>query len=227
VGERPTGREGPLVFVDDVERPELADDDHHHLRRVLRLRPGDPLVVSNGAGAWRPARFGDEVEADGDVVHVPMSRPLLTVGLTPTKGDRPEWAVQKLTELSVDQIVILQTDRSVVRWDGARAQQHLTRRRRIAREAAMQSRQVWLPDVVGPDPLDGHAGAALAEPGGRPLAADDTIVLCGPEGGWSDTERAEDRDHVALGPAVLRAETAAVTAGALLVALRQGLVRPA
>jgi 16S rRNA (uracil1498-N3)-methyltransferase len=151
----------------------------------------------------------------------------VAVGLTPTKGDRPEWAVQKLTELSVDVIVILQTDRSVVRWDGDRAEQHLARLRRIAREAAMQSRQVWIPAVVGPDPLYRHAGAPLADPGGRPLAAGDTIVLCGPEGGWTDTERAEDRDHVALGPAVLRAETAAVTAGALLVALREGLVRPA
>jgi 16S rRNA (uracil1498-N3)-methyltransferase len=213
--------------VTDVEHPELADDDRHHLRRALRLRPGDPLVVSDGAGAWRPARFGDEVEADGDVVRVPSPEPLLTVGLTPTKGDRPEWAVQKLTELSIDRIVILQTDRSVVRWDGPRAVQHLERLRRIAREAAMQSRQVWLPDVVGPDALYHHAGAALAEPGGRPLEASDTTVLCGPEGGWSDTERAEDRDHVALGPAVLRAETAAVTAGVLLVALREGLVRPA
>jgi 16S rRNA (uracil1498-N3)-methyltransferase len=227
VGERPTGREGPLVFVHDVEAPDLADDDRHHLQRALRLRPGDPVVVSDGAGAWRPARFGDEVEPDGDVVRVPRPEPVLTVGLTPTKGDRPEWAVQKLTELSVDRIVVLQTERSVVRWDGDRAEHHLARLRRIAREAAMQSRQVWLPEVVGPAPLSRYDEAPLAEPGGRPLAVGDTTVLCGPEGGWSDTERAEDREHVALGPAVLRAETAAVTAGALLVALREGLVRPA
>jgi 16S rRNA (uracil1498-N3)-methyltransferase len=227
VGERPTGREGPLVFVADVEHPELADDDRHHLQRVLRLRPGDGLVVSDGAGAWRTARFGDEVEPEGEVVRAPVPAPPLTVGLTPTKGDRPEWAVQKLTELSVDRIVVLRTDRSVVRWDGDRAEQHLARLRRIAREAAMQSRQVWLPEVVGPDPLSALAGAPLADPGGRPLSRQDTTVLCGPEGGWSDTERAEDRDHVALGPAVLRAETAAVTAGALLVALRHGLVHPA
>jgi 16S rRNA (uracil1498-N3)-methyltransferase len=197
------------------------------LRKALRLRPGDPLVVSDGAGSWRPCRFGDELEPDGEVVVEPPRHPPLTVGLTPTKGDRPEWAVQKLTELSIDRIVILQTDRSIVRWDGGRAEQHLLRLRRIAREAAMQSRQVWLPEVVGPEPLYAHAGAPLADPDGRPLAADDTVVLCGPEGGWSDTERAEDRDHVALGAAVLRAETAAVTAGALLAALREGLVHPA
>ena len=226
MGVPPTGREGPLVFVADVEHPELEDDDRHHLRKALRLRPGDSLVVSDGAGAWRTARFGDEVEPDGDVVVVDRPDPLLTVGLTPTKGDRPEWAVQKLTELSVDRIVILTTDRSVVRWEGDRAAHHLDRLRRIAREAAMQSRRVWLPEVQGVDPLYAHAGAALADPGGRPPTTDDTILLCGPEGGWSEAERAEDRDHVALGGAILRAETAAVTAGALLGALRHGLVRP-
>jgi 16S rRNA (uracil1498-N3)-methyltransferase len=227
VGERPTGHEGPLVFVADLEAPDLEDDDRHHLRKALRLRPGDPLVVADGAGSWRNARFGDVVEPDGDVNVVSKPSPLLTVGLTPTKGDRPEWAVQKLTELSVDRIVLLRSERSVVRWEGDKADQHLARLRRIAREAAMQSRQVWLPEVLGVHTLADHPGAALADPGGRAPGAEDTTLLCGPEGGWSDAERADDRSRVALGGAVLRAETAAVTAGALLAALRLGLVRPA
>jgi 16S rRNA (uracil1498-N3)-methyltransferase len=227
VAAPPTGREGPLAFVADVDHPELSDEDRHHLRKALRLRPGDPLVVSDGAGRWRTARFADEVEPDGEVVVVDRPSPPLTVGLTPTKGDRPEWAVQKLTELSIDRIVLLRTERSVVLWEGDRAEHHLARLRRIAREAAMQSRRVWLPEVLGVATPADHPGAALAEPGGRAPTAADTTLLCGPEGGWSDAERADDRDHVALGGAVLRAETAAVTAGALLAALRQGLVRPA
>ena len=153
--------------------------------------------------------------------------PPLTVGLAPTKGDRPEWAVQKLTELSIDHIVILRTERSIIRWEGDRVAHHLERLRRIAREAAMQSRRSWLPTVEGVHALADHPDAALADPGGRPLTLGDGVVLCGPEGGWSDDERAEARDRVGLGPAVLRAETAAVTAGALLAALRHGLVRPA
>jgi 16S rRNA (uracil1498-N3)-methyltransferase len=218
---------GPLVFVDDVEAPELADDDRHHLRKALRLRPGDALVVSDGAGAWRPVRFGDELEPDGEVSVEPRPTPALTVGLTPTKGDRPEWAVQKLTELAVDRIVILATERSVVRWEGDKAEHHVARLRRIVREAAMQSRRVWLPELVGVDALSDHPGVPLADPGGRPLTGEDTVLLCGPEGGWSDAERAEDREKVALGPGILRAETAAVTAGALLAALRHGVVRSA
>jgi 16S rRNA (uracil1498-N3)-methyltransferase len=114
-----------------------------------------------------------------------------------------------------------------VQWEGDRAAHHLERLRRIAREAAMQSRQPWLPEVGGVDTLDDHPGAVLADPGGRPPAVGDTTILCGPEGGWSDAERGSADDRVALGPAVLRAETAAVTAGALLAALRHGLVRPA
>ena len=226
-GERPTGGEGPLVFVADVDQPVLEDADRHHLHKALRLRPGDPLVVADGAGSWRPARFGDPVEPDGEVVAVPRPTPTLTVGLTPTKGDRPEWAVQKLTELSIDRIVILRTERSVVQWEGDRADHHLERLRRIAREAAMQSRQVWLPEVRGVDTLEDHPGAVLADPGGRPPGVGDTLILCGPEGGWSDAERGSGADRVALGPGVLRAETAAVTAGALLAALRHGLVHPA
>ncbi|HEY8057315.1 MAG TPA: RsmE family RNA methyltransferase [Acidimicrobiales bacterium] len=223
----PPGGVGPLVFVADVDDPELDAADRHHLQRALRLRVGDPFLVADGAGSWRPVRFGDPVEVDGDVVVDSRPDPPLTVGLTPTKGDRPEWAVQKLTELSIDHIVILRTERSIIRWEGDRVAHHLERLRRIAREAAMQSRRSWLPTVEGVHALADHPDATLADSGGRPLTLGDGVVLCGPEGGWSDDERAEARDRVGLGPAVLRAETAAVTAGALLAALRHGLVRPA
>jgi 16S rRNA (uracil1498-N3)-methyltransferase len=211
--------------VTSVDRPVLDEADHHHLRRALRLRPGEPMVVADGAGSWRPVRFGLEPEPAGEVVVVPRPAPPITVGLTPTKGDRPEWAVQKLTELSVDRIVVLHSERSVVRWDGDRAERHLARLRRVAREAAMQSRRVWLPEVRGIVALRDLPGAVLADPGGRPPQPGDHVVLCGPEGGWSDEERAAATDRVGLGPAVLRAETAAVAAGALLVALREGVVR--
>lgn len=183
-------------------------------------------MVGDGAGSWRPARFGEELEPAGEVVQGPAPEPVLTVGLTPVKGDRPEWAVQKLTELGVDRIVVLRAERSVVRWDGERAAGHLERLRRIAREAAMQSRRARLPEVTGVHAPHEVPGAVLAQPGGRPLTAADHSVLCGPEGGWTDAERVLVGQHVGLGPHVLRAETAAVAAGTLLVGLRDGLVRP-
>ncbi len=68
-------------------------------------------------------------------------------------------------------------------------------------------------------------GAVLADAGGRPLAGDDRTVLVGPEGGWTNEER-EDREVVALAGDVLRAETAAVVAGAAMTSIRLGLSRP-
>jgi 16S rRNA (uracil1498-N3)-methyltransferase len=221
---------GPHVFVADLERPELDDHDRHHLAKALRLRSGDALTISDGAGRWRAARFGPEVEVVGEVVAVPAPLPPVTVGLAPVKGQRPEWAVQKLTELGVDDVWLLVADRSVVRWEGARGEGHADRLARVAREAAMQSRRCRLPDIrVGVPLADAlrREGAALADPGGTVPSLTRPVVLVGPEGGWSDAERAATPARVALGPTILRAETAAVAAGGLLVALRHGLVAEA
>ncbi len=212
----------PHVFVADLERPELDEDDRHHLARALRLRAGDALTLSDGRGAWRPARFGPTVEPDGEIVVEPAPHPPITVGLAPVKGQRPEWAVQKLTELGVDAIWLLVADRSVVRWEKPR-----DRLDKIVREAGMQSRRTRLPEVrvgVTVEAASLGAGVALADPGGGPPSLDHPVVLIGPEGGWSDRERAAAPSVVGLGPTILRAETAAVAAGSLLCALRHGLV---
>jgi 16S rRNA (uracil1498-N3)-methyltransferase len=217
------------VFVDDLSDLRLSADDRHHLERVLRLRPGDVLTVSDGAGGRRRCRFGPALEPVGDIELVDPPRPLVTVAFAPAKGDRPEWAVQKLTEVGVDRIVVLATRRSVVRWEGSRAAGRVERLRRVAREAAMQSRRVHLPLVEGLrtfTEVAAEPGAALADLGGEPPSLDRPVLLVGPEGGWEDEERAAPLPRVALGPHVLRAETAAVAAGVLLCALRQGLVRP-
>jgi 16S rRNA (uracil1498-N3)-methyltransferase len=221
---------GPHVFVTDLDRPELDDHDRHHLARALRLRPGDRLTVTDGAGRWRAARFGPEVAPDGPVVEVAEPGPRLIVGLAPVKGQRPEWAVQKLTELGIDAIWLLDAERSVVRWTGARAASHADRLARVVREAAMQSRRCRLPEVrVGVPYAEAVAGpgVAVADLDGGPPSLERPCVLVGPEGGWTDAERALAPVRVGLGPTVLRAETAAVAAGSVLAALRAGVVRPA
>lgn len=222
----PVRGSGPLVFVDDLDRPVLADDDRHHLRRSLRLRPGAAMVVSDGAGRWRDARFGDEVEPVGEVRVDPEPERTVVVGFAPVKGQRPEWAVQKLTELGVDAIWLLVADRSVVLWHGEREGGRTERLQRIVREAAMQSRRSRLPEVrTGVHPADVVGPAvALADPGGGALVPETSTVLVGPEGGWTNGERSLGLPRVALGPTVLRAETAAVAAATLLCALRAGTV---
>lgn len=222
---------GPLAFVADIDRPELDDDDHHHLARVRRLRDGDALIVGDGRGAWRRARLaGRGVDPVGEVVLAPAPAPQVGVAFALVKGAKPELVVQKLTELGVDLICPFVAARSVVRWDAAKARSAHERLERVAREAAMQSRQAWLPRV---EPVADHAavaarpGACRADRGGAPLRLTTPLVLVGPEGGWDEAERAERLPTVALAEGVLRAETAAIVAGTLLVALRSGTVAPA
>jgi 16S rRNA (uracil1498-N3)-methyltransferase len=156
--------------------------------------------------------------------------PVLTVAFAPTKGERPEWVVQKLTELGVDRVVPLVSERSVVRWSGARGQAAVQRLRRVAREAAAQCRRVWLPEIAEVMRFDALAGlgapgdVVLAQLSGDRLRASDQVVAVGPEGGWSVAELASGLPTVGFGLSVLRAETAAVTAAALMVSLRTGTV---
>jgi 16S rRNA (uracil1498-N3)-methyltransferase len=225
-GAAPDGSGGPHVFVQDLAAPELGDDDAHHLT-VLRVRAGDQITVSDGAGRWLAARFGATIEPLGEITLVARPAPAITMVFAPVKGDRPEWVVQKLTELGIDRIIPMETERSVVRWREERAVSNIARLRRISREAAMQSRQCYLPEVAAP--LDFARAsllprACLAHRGGEPPDLAHSAVLVGPEGGWSDRELEADLPHLGLGPNVLRAETAAVTAAALLTALRSGLV---
>ncbi len=229
------------VFVADPAHPVLSDEDVHHLGRVLRLRDGEEVIVSDGRGhwartVWRAAGMlealtaGAGVGGDGAVQVEERAKPALTVAFAPVKGERPEWVVQKLTELGIDRMVPLRTERSVVRWTGARGQASVEKLRRVAREAAAQCRRVWLPEVTDtvafPDlpALGGPGEVVLAQlSGDRPSLAQH-VVAVGPEGGWSTDELASGLPTVGFGLSVLRAETAAVTAGALLASLRTGTV---
>jgi 16S rRNA (uracil1498-N3)-methyltransferase len=219
----PSGKGGPHAFVEDLDRPELRPDDEHHLGRVLRLRPGDRLTLSDGRGSWRPARFGSPPEVDGPIVLVPEPSPSITIGFALVKGERPEWIVQKLTELGVDVIRPFVATRSVVRWTEEKMARSTDRWRHVAREASMQSRRCRLPVVHPPARFADVAaldGAVLADREGAPLALTRPIVLVGPEGGWADEERALELPSVRLGPQVMRAETAAIAAAALLGSMR-------
>jgi 16S rRNA (uracil1498-N3)-methyltransferase len=215
-------RSAAHAMVADVDDPVLDEATVHHLRRVLRLRDGEPITVTDGAGAWRGGAFvRDHIEPDGETKTEPKPEPLLTLATALPKGERAEWLVQKSTEIGIDRIVLVDAARSVVRWDGDRAARNIDRLRRIAGEAAMQSRRVWLPEIDGVRPVaDVLEEMAAAEPGGRAMRPSDAAIAVGPEGGWSDDELAGAGDRVSLGPHVLRVETAAVVAATLMVANR-------
>lgn len=226
-----------MVFVEDPALPVLGQADIHHLTAVLRLRDGEIVVAGDGAGHWATCRtrigsLPDAIlERVGPVETTEAPASTVTVAFAPVKGDRPEWVVQKLTELGVDRIVPILTGRSVVRWEGQRATKAVERLRRVAREGAAQSRRAWLPEVAAVSSLASLAeltGAptALAHPGGSPPDLSRPVVAIGPEGGWDQAELEAGYELVGLGSTILRAETAAIASGTLLCALRQHLIAP-
>lgn len=213
------------VVVDDLEHPVLDDADAHHLGKVLRVRVGEDVSVTDGRGRWRVCRMGEGRRlVDAGPIGTSARERRVAVAFALTKGDKPEVVVQKLTELGVDLVVPFVAERSVVRWDEAKAERNVDRWRRIAREAVMQSRQVFVPTVLDVQPSLAAAVSAcggtvaVAEPGGPPFDAHVTAVVVGPEGGFAPHEITGPT--VSLPGGVLRAETAAVVAGTLLVAAR-------
>ncbi len=222
----PDGAGGPHVFVSDLELLQLDDADRHHLERSLRLRPGDPLTASDGRGSWRRCSFGADLTPETAITFVEPPSTALQIGFALTKGAKPELVVQKLTELGIDTIVPFVAGRSVARWDESKRARQQARLERVAREAAMQSRQVRLP-LVGPLATFEQLalpGVVRAERGGDRLGEEHTAVLVGPEGGWGAQE-ASTLGQVALSPHVLRAETAAIAAATLMTAVRSTAVR--
>jgi 16S rRNA (uracil1498-N3)-methyltransferase len=234
-----------LVYVDDLEAGELAlsTADSRHLSSSLRLRPGDSVAAGDGYGRWRMCRIASAGAPRGSgpagaVVLEPVTsvrneeRPFrITVGVSLVKGDRPEWAVAKMTEVGVDRILPMICDRTVVRSQSRERHQRLVR---VAAEAAMQSRRVFKPVVEEPAAFDfvidllsdegSLVSTALAEPGGGRPGADLRSVLVGPEGGFSPRELARAPSKISLGESILRTETAAVAAGLLLASFRSGLL---
>ena len=212
------------VFVESIASPQPEDDDAHHLFRVLRLRDGEVVTVSDGRGSWCATRVvGGALQPETAPVQEPAPIQLTIASAIP-KGDRAEWMVQKLTELGVTEIAFLHCARSVVRWEGERGVRQLQRMRRVAREAAMQSRRVWLPALTGPVPTDtmlSRPHAVLAEPAGSTrdqLPFRPSTVVVGPEGGFSPEELSVDVPWLRVGDQILRVETAAIaTAVAFLM----------
>jgi 16S rRNA (uracil1498-N3)-methyltransferase len=207
------------VFVDSIDAPALNEIDAHHLLRVLRVKPSDAVTISDGKGKWYSGILNADatIEATSEVFTTAAQSWPLTVAFSLVKGDRPEWTVQKLTEIGIDEIVVLApTVRSVVRWDQGRSNKNIERLRRVAREAAMQSRRTWLPNVLGVIEMSTIANLFIADPTGDCVDASHRSIAVGPEGGFAPHETESCSGLVSLGETILRAETAAVSAAVLM-----------
>ena len=220
---------------------EVTGDEAHHAVAVRRLRVGEQVVLTDGAGCSATAvvtetgkrRFAATVE---DVRRGPRPAPSVTVVQALPKGERGELAVEVLTEVGVDRVVPWAASRSVAVWRGERAARSRARWASTAREAAKQARRAWHPEISALHTTAEVAalveGAALAvvlhEQATRPVGslavpADGRIVVVvGPEGGLTDEEvatfEAAGAIAVRLGPEVLRTSTAGVAAVSALLA---------
>jgi 16S rRNA (uracil1498-N3)-methyltransferase len=228
-----------LVSLEPGGRVPLDGTAHHHLTRVLRLRDGAEVEVSDGRGTAADGRLaGDEVELTGAPVTVPAPRPTLTVAQGLPRGRKLDEVVRQVTELGVDRIVPVAAARSVTRLAGDRAARAVERWTAVARGAAEQSRRAWRVEVTpvtavrdlvdalpaGTHLLVAHVGARTPLPDAvATVTADHLAVAVGPEGGWEDDEVAAmvgaGGAPVGLGPTVLRTEHAAAAAAAVLGAV--------
>jgi 16S rRNA (uracil1498-N3)-methyltransferase len=225
---------------------ELADVctieglDGHHLQRARRLRPGEALTAADGTGRWRRYEIVDATpgrlrcRATEPLQHAPPMRPAVTAAVALTKGRGLDDVVAGLTELGVARIEPVRTERSVVRWDDERAAAAVARWCAIAREAAMQSRRATVPEVApvaAVASLAGRPGLVVADRTGRALAQlpepgdAGWVVLVGPEGGLAPAEVTAlgDVPRLAVGPFVLRAQTAPLAVVAALIASSTGV----
>ena len=222
------------VFVDALgDRCEIAGADGHHLQRVRRLSAGECVTAADGTGAWREyavAEAGDgrlALDARGEVQLAPAPRVEISLAVALTKGGLDD-VVASVTELGVVRVTPVRTERTVVRWDAARARKAVARLQVVAREAAMQSRRARIPvvdEVVDLDTLAARAGLVVAAREGDPPATlprpgvSGWTVLVGPEGGLSPRElSALPGPRIRLSPHVLRAATAPAAAVAVLAA---------
>ena len=214
----------------------VTGDEARHAITVARLRVGESVSVGDGAGLIAE---GTVASTDGGELAVAVQRliraeapvPELWLAQALAKGDRDELAIQAATELGVSGVIPWQAERSVSRWEGAKAAKGRERWRSIVREASKQSIRAWVPEVAEISrtrDLCAFEGAILSLEPTADLRLTDValpesgriLLVVGPEGGISPVElealSAAGAQHVRLGAEVLRTSTAGPAALAVL-----------
>lgn len=230
-----------LFYVDSIRdgAARLEGDTARHLRKVLRAEVGQKYEISDGQRLFLAeiSDFGKQIVEFRTLEEIIPAAPPARVRLYAAliKFDHFEWMIEKATELGVDRITPIAAFRSDTGLDRAAVKRH-ERWLRIAAEAGQQSRRLAAPHL---DPV-AEFDEALKDPAewrlfleeqrtapplldqlstARPASAS---LLIGPEGGWDDRERAAAAHAgwrpASLGPMILRAETAATSALAILMA---------
>jgi len=235
-----------MFYVDEIRsgRAVLRGETVQHLRKVLRAEPGQQFEISDNQSLYLAelSNYGKDLAEFTVISEIDTPRAPLRLHLLPAliKFDRFEWILEKATELGVERITPVYALRSEKGLDQAAAKR-MDRWTKILAESGQQSRRAVRP-VLGPplrlvDALATAASSRLFLDEGRaaqPILAalpsmrsntDTAALLLGPEGGWDERERdqaaAAGWRPVSLGPQILRAETAAIAALAVVSAAWQ------
>jgi 16S rRNA (uracil1498-N3)-methyltransferase len=220
------------------DRAFLTGDHARHLAQVLRAKVGQEFEIATGGEIRRGKVVGvdpDRVEFELEEVVAEESSGVIIVAMSIFKFDRMEWAIEKCTELGVAQIVPVIAARTEKRLADA-SSKRVERWRRIATQAAEQSRRVTVPEVADPAKLNealtlgvgarivlSEAEKDLDLRNAVPEGADSVALAFGPEGGWKEDELAAFGKagwaSASLGPTILRAETAAIAAVAVTASI--------
>ena len=227
-------------FVDRVHSGHAQIDgaDAHHLTRVLRVEAGQKFELSDNHKVY----LAEVESARKDLVVFAMVEKLepapppvrTTLLASLIRFERFEWMIEKVTELGVERVIPVDAERATPGLERA-AKKRLERWNRIGREASEQSRRDRLPVIEAPKSLQDalelgadyryHLEEACSPPllgllPGARRDKDQVALLVGPEGGWTDRERAAIAaggwTSVSLGDQILRAETAAIAGLAIL-----------
>jgi len=215
------------------QKVTLADDQAHHLARVMRAKPGDQITLFDGRGNEYLADVA-EVSKKSVALNIESSTfapdpnlPEIVVACALPKGDRQKFLIEKMVELGANRFVPLKTTRSV-----AEASAKVVERiEKQVVEASKQCRRSWLMDVCPETTIDSLVSEFREFDGSR-LVADPyatrndllfrdeaCVIAIGPEGGFTDEESqllsSSDWTPVCFSPNVLRIETAAAAAVAI------------
>jgi 16S rRNA (uracil1498-N3)-methyltransferase len=210
------------------DRFRLPDEEAHHLRKVLRLRPGASVIASDGRGtafvcALREAGNGGAELAAESVLSRSPEPPRLTVVLSLLKGRDLEEPVDALCQLALARIAVVTTEHTQ-EFKGQDHSRLMERLRAKALVGLKQAKKAWLTAIEGPESLERwrernrDLDLVVLHPGGDrlPGPGSPAALLCGPEGGFSDRElrwlEAEGGYRMGLGPTRIRAVHAPIVA---------------
>lgn len=222
---------------------EITGADAHHIGRVLRMKPGDLLSVSDPQGQMAVTRIlritPEKVTIALEEKAMRQTEPPVTLWLAQglPKSDKLEFIIQKAVELGASGIIPVQTDNTVVRYDAQKSHAKVDRWQKIAAEAAKQSGRQCIPTVAPIhnltqvlDKLDSKTLAIMPYENEsvqtlkevlRENFCQNILLFIGPEGGFTPGEaelcRSRGVQTVTLGPRILRTETAALAALAIIM----------